>query len=108
MNALRRARKVLEPLTKRAGQATVGSPTAENVEMGQRMLKVAFKTVYGGLKGGNMMRNYKLVRGMIGGSGPDTALDLLKRAMVDPEIAATLLTWNVAEAGSPRVERKTG
>lgn len=101
MAALNRAQRLLAPLAKRAGQATVGSPTAENTQMGERLLEVFYKTAYGGLKGGNMMRNTKLLLGMLGGRGPDPALALVQRSMTDPELASILLTRNVAEAGSP-------
>lgn len=101
MAALNRAQRLLAPLAKRAGQATVGSPTAENNQMGERLLEVFYKTAYGGLKGGNMMRNTKLLLGMLGGRGTDPALTLVQRAMTDPELASILLTRNVAEAGSP-------
>lgn len=101
MNALRRAQKTLEPLAQRQGKATVGSPTAENQELGWRVLEVGLKSYYGGLKGGNITRNVRLMRNIITPNRSDEAMDLVIRAMTDPELAAHLLTRKVAEAGSP-------
>ncbi len=101
MNALQRAQKVLEPLAQRQGKATVGSPTAENQELGWRVLEVGLKSYYGGLKGGNITRNVRLMRNVLTPGRSDEAMDLVIRSMTDPELAAHLLTRNVAEAGTP-------
>ena len=101
MNALQRAQKALEPLAQRQGKATVGSPTAENQELGWRVLEVGLKSYYGGLKGGNITRNIRLMRNVLTPERSNEAMDLVVRAMTDPQLAAHLLTRNVAEAGTP-------
>lgn len=101
MNALRRAQKLLEPMAKKAGQATTGSPTAENQNLGWRLFEIGAKTWYGGLKGGNITRNARLAREMFAPNVADPARDLAVRVMLDPELASHLLTRNVREVGTP-------
>lgn len=100
MNALRRAHKAIEPLAQRQGQATVGSPTAENTQMTDRMLEVMLKGWYGGLKGGNVYRNVNIMRKtLFAGGTPE--IDLVNRVLTNPELAAHLLTRKTAEAATP-------
>jgi hypothetical protein len=101
MQAVQRAQTVLMPLLNRNVQATVGSITAENTAAAMRPLEMALKIHYGTLKGGSVFRNVK--QGLALAKGDNTAAieQLLTRTMFDPELAATLLTRDVAKAGTP-------
>lgn len=94
LRQLNLGRKALEPLLKRAEQATVGSPTAENFANSQaaRLLEIGLKSWYGGLAGGNVFRNVKLaLKGVIGDNSSQVAR-LWERAFTeDPRIMEILL-----------------
>lgn len=100
MNALRRAQKAIEPLQNLRAQATVGSPTAENSQLGMRIVEVMLRTKYGALKGGGIFRNLKI--GLNALAKPELgAQRLVERAMLDPDVAMFLLDYPVREAGGP-------
>lgn len=100
MNALRRAQKAIEPLQNLRAQATVGSPTAENSQLGMRIVEVMLRTKYGALKGGGIFRNLKI--GLNALAKPELgAQRLVERAMLDPDVAVFLLDYPVREAGGP-------
>jgi len=102
MQALQRAQTVLSPLLKRNVQATVGSTTAESTEAAMRPLELALKGYYGILKGGGMFRTLKVAIKTMTGDSNIPVERLITRAMFDPELAQTLLTRNVKEAGTPK------
>ena len=107
MNALRRAHKVLEPLVKRGGQATVGSPTAENSETAWRALEIGLKAYYGILKGGGVFRTLKIgLKSAMGTETEDAAKELVSRMWFDPELAGHLLTRDARKVGSPEWNAK--
>lgn len=106
MNALRQAHKVLEPLVKRSGQATTGSPTAENSANMWRTLEAGFKLRYGMLKGGGIMRSIKLAVSTLGDDSIPNASRLVEQMWFDPELAAHLLTRPVREIGTPAYNAK--
>lgn len=100
MNALVRARKLIEPLQQLDMQATRGSPTAENNAMLWRGVEAGLKATYGVLKGGGITRTLKVAASML----PDGSADvrqLVGRAMFDPDLAAHLLTRPAEEVVTP-------
>lgn len=101
MDALRRAQKVLEPLAKRQGQATSGSVTAESARQTWDVIETGMKAWYGVLKGGGVTRTLKLAAKAFKGDDVEQANRLVARMMFDPELAAHLLTRNVAKGGDP-------
>lgn len=103
MNALRRAQRVLEPLTQRSGQATTGSITAENSEMVWRSLRLGLYAYYGShLKAGGAAARLKdIAKTVFGGGEVEQANRLVARMLFDPELAAHLLTRKVADVGTP-------
>lgn len=98
MQALQRARRVLEPREFLATvQGTAGSPTASNLSSLIRMLELGLRTTQGGLRGGNTARNIKVALGGLL-SGRDTeVVKLVARAHVDPAVAQHLLSKQLAE-----------
>jgi hypothetical protein len=106
MNSLRRAQKVLAPLAQRAGQATVGSITAENTALSLRPLEVGLKFYYGMLKGGGVFRGVKLALETLKGTTAQDVERLIARSMFDQDLAGVLLTRNVKEAGTPAWSRE--
>lgn len=101
MNALQRAQKAIEPLSRRSGQATVGSQTAESGAGIWRPVEIMVRTYYGALEGGSIMRKFKLIAGPLIGDDTAAVNRLVARAMFDPELAATLLTRDVKDVGGP-------
>lgn len=101
MNALRRAQKMLEPLGKLRGQATTGSITAENNEAAWKTVEAATKLWFGMLKGGGIMRSFKLAASTLADDSTEQANRLVARMMFDPDLAKHLLTRKTAEVGSP-------
>jgi hypothetical protein len=106
MNALRQSHQLLEPFVKRGGQATVGSPTAENNANMWRTLEAGFKLRYGMLKGGGILRSLKLAVSTIGDDSIPNASRLIEQMWHDPELAAHLLTRPVQEIGTPAYNDK--
>jgi hypothetical protein len=101
MLTLRRAHKMLEPLTKKAGQATTGSATAENTELAWRPVELALKAHYGILKGGGVLRTLKIAAKGFGSDDAAQVERLLARAAFDPDLAQHLLTRKIADVGTP-------
>jgi hypothetical protein len=104
MNALRNGQKLLEFLSKRSQGATVGSPTAENLHRSEALMEAGLKLWYGGLKGGNRWRNFKLLAknfGNPGASQVDQMWDLALRAATDPDIAVRVLQRPLKPATAP-------
>jgi len=101
LNSLQRAQTVLEPLTRRNVQATVGSTTAESTEQAMRPLELALKGYYGILKGGGVFRTVKVALKTIAGDQTLPVGRLISRAMFDPELAQALLTRDIKSVGTP-------
>jgi hypothetical protein len=100
MNALRRAHKLLEPLTRRAGDRSAGTVQATGSGAPLKLLEIALKGYYGILKGGGVFRTLKIA----GSLSPTSAANvdrLVARMMFDPELASHLLTRNTQDVGSP-------
>lgn len=98
MQALQRARRVLEPREFLATvQGTAGSPTASNLSSLMRMLELGLRTTQGGLRGGNTARNIKVALGSLLSGRDSEVLKLVARAHVDPAVAQHLLSKQLAE-----------
>lgn len=92
MQTLRRAQRAVQDLSRRGISASVGSTTAENMRQAERLTEIGLKLTFGGLRGGNLMRSLRMAASSIPGLyDEEKALQLLRRAMLDPELAATLL-----------------
>lgn len=98
MQALQRARRVLEPREFLATvQGTAGSPTASNLSSLMRMLELGLRTTQGGLRGGNTARNIKVALGSLLDGRDSEVLKLVARAHVDPAVAQHLLSKQLAQ-----------
>jgi hypothetical protein len=106
MNALRQAHKLLEPLVKRSGGATTGSPTAESSELAWRTLEAGLKLKYGVLKGGGLTRTVKIMASTLGDDSVAQAQRLVERMWFDPELAQHLLTRPAKEVGTSAYNAK--
>lgn len=94
MNVLNVAQRIGRDLAKSNIQAKAGSATAANdAAMGKwmRTFEIGVKSVYGGLRGGNIARNVRLALQTIPGFNDDAAIQrLVLRAQLDPELALHL------------------
>lgn len=98
MQALQRARRVLEPREFLATvQGTAGSPTASNMAAAMRMLELGLRTVQGGFRGGNTARNIKVGLGSLLRGRDNEVINLVARSQVDPGVARHLLSKELAE-----------
>lgn len=98
MQNLRRAEMALEPLLRRAQQATVGSPTGEaltqqrNAQQNALMLEAGLKAYYGVLVGGSKMRTLRVLGRAITGDDSADVGRLVHRAFTeDPKLMQMLL-----------------
>ena len=105
MNTLRQAQAQLEPLTKRAGQATVGSITAEGKGIAD-LLEPGIRLMHGALQGGAEVKKIRILERLISSSTVPQANRLSALAMFDPEIAKVLLTRDVKEMQTPLWNKK--
>ncbi len=103
MNALTRAQKVLEPLAERAGQATVGSITAESQEGMWRALRFGmYALTRSQLQAGGRVRAIRDALHVF--SGKDVASEanrLIARMQFDPDLAVHLLERPIKEVDTP-------
>lgn len=94
MNTLRTAINVMRPMQNLAMTGIPGSQTAQNQTM-LRVAEIGLKSVYGGLKGGNMFRNMKLGLASMGWNTESAAVSqIIQRSFFDPELAAYLYRSN--------------
>jgi hypothetical protein len=108
MNALRRAQKILEPLTKQEFRGTVGSQTAERaaqIEKNWGLLEAGLKAYYGVLKGGGVLRTTRLWAKMLPDENEAIQV-LIGKAAFDPKVAAHLATRDVKQVGTPAWNRR--
>ncbi len=103
MNTLRRAQRVLEPLSKRQGQATTGSITAENLANSSAFpaVETLLRLKFGMLKGGGITSVLRRTLTALGGDAEQQANRLVTRMMFDPDLAAHLLTRDASKVQSP-------
>lgn len=108
MAKLQAAHKFLGSLKNLEMQSLAGSATAERAGGWQgrmmQLLEIGLKTLHGGLKGGNEMRNIKLAAAMRG-AGPDAVSKLLAEMQFNPELAGKLLGRDVPKKGSSQFDR---
>jgi hypothetical protein len=98
MQALQRARRVLEPREFLATvQGTSGSPTASNMAAAMRVLELGLRTVQGGFRGGNTARNIKVGLGTLLQGRENEVINLVARSQVDPAVARHLLSKELPE-----------
>ncbi|AMJ63255.1 hypothetical protein [Bosea sp. PAMC 26642] len=98
MQALQRARRVLEPREFLATvQGTSGSPTASNMAAAMRVLELGLRTVQGGFRGGNTARNIKVGLGSLLKGRDEEVVNLVARSQVDPAVARHLLSKELPE-----------
>ncbi|MCV9937690.1 hypothetical protein OIU35_15150 [Boseaceae bacterium BT-24-1] len=98
MQALQRARRVLEPREFLATvQGTSGSPTASNMAAAMRVLELGLRTVQGGFRGGNTARNIKVGLGTLLQGRDNEVINLVARSQVDPAVARHLLSKELPE-----------
>ena len=102
MMSLRRAHMATEDLARRTLSGTKGA-TIEDMARELRYAEIGLKSVFGGLRGGNMFRNLKLAIKSVPGldSEPKIAA-VIRQAMFDPKLASHLLDAEVHEVGKPR------
>lgn len=108
MAKLQVAHKFLASLKNLEMQSLAGSATAERTGGWQgrmmQILEIGLKTLHGGLKGGNEMRNIKLAAAMRG-AGPDAVSKLLAEMQFNPELAGKLLGRDVPRKGSSAFDK---
>ncbi|HKJ73776.1 MAG TPA: hypothetical protein VKA19_06635, partial [Alphaproteobacteria bacterium] len=105
MNNLRRVHKILEPLGNLGRKATGGSDTVENQlraqnEPARNALEAFIKLKFGGLRGGNIMRNI----GLLTKNLPHNSVQadkLLSRMWFDPQVASVLMERDIKQVGTP-------
>ncbi len=108
MHSLQTAHTFLKSLNNLQQQSLAGSATAERSGATERLLKVieiGLKTRYGGLEGGNKMRNLKLAASLQGG-GANNVPRLLVEMQFNPELAQKLLTRDVKKLKPQRYDPK--
>lgn len=98
MQSLRRAQMALEPLLRKAQQATTGSPTAEaltqqkNAQQNMLMIEAGLKAYYGVLVGGSKFRTMKILGRAITGDDSADVARLVERAFTEnPKLMQQLL-----------------
>jgi hypothetical protein len=100
MAALQQVKKMLEPLAKTSGPATLSRPGAGDGDSLWKALEIGLKAHYGILKGGGVLRTLRLAA-TAGRSAVADSERLVARMMFDPELAQHLLTRDVKEVGGP-------
>lgn len=100
MNALQKTQKLLEPFGALSRRATTGSPTAENNTQAWRTLEAGLKAYYGVLKGGGVLRTFKLAAATLPNSDAQVGW-LVHKMQFDPELAVHLLGVPLKQVGTP-------
>ncbi|MGY4629109.1 hypothetical protein [Bradyrhizobium sp. USDA 4486] len=100
MNNLRQAHKILSYFKEAEKRATVGSDTAEKIGI-PTTVQLAFRHIYGDLKGGGVIKRMKLLMEMLP-SGRQNADEIVNAAWFDPNLAAYLLERPVKNYNVPR------
>jgi hypothetical protein len=108
MQAIQRARKLLEPLAQRSGPAATRAAAAGDNELFWRTLRLGLYGYYGShLKAGGVAARIKDALKMFGDTTDAAQVNrLVTRMMFDPDLAAHLLTRKVAEVGGPSWNEK--
>ena len=108
MHALRRAHMAVEDLARLTVARGKGA-TFDDMAKEMRYAEIGLKSIYGGLRGGNMFRNLKLALKTVPGLDTDAkAAEVIRRSLFDPELAAHLLDSPVPETVKPRWNKKLG
>lgn len=108
MASLQAAHKFLASLKNLEQQSLAGSATAERTGLGDKMwrvVEIGLKTLHGGLRGGNEVRNLKLAAALQGG-GPDQVAKLLVEMQFNPELAMHLFGRDVPKQGNTKFDQK--
>jgi hypothetical protein len=108
MHSLQVAHTRLKAINNLAQQALPGSPTAEREGMVKKLwtaAEIVLKSTYGGLEGGNKVRNLKLAAAMQGG-GPNAVYKTLAEAQFNPELAQVLAKRDVSKGGRTKYDGK--
>jgi len=108
MQSLQAAHKFLGSLENLKMDALPGSATAGRMALSDKMWKVVeigLKTLHGGLRGGNELRNLKLAAALQGG-GPDQVSKILVEMQFNPELAQYLFGRNVPKRGHGEFDAK--
>ncbi len=100
MNNLRQAHKILSYFKEAEKRATVGSDTAEKIAI-PTGVQLAFRHIYGDLKGGGVIKRMKLLMEMLP-SGRQNVDEIVNAAWFDPNLAAYLLERPVKNYNVPR------
>jgi hypothetical protein len=100
MNALQKAKKMLEPFGALSRRATAGSPTAENNTQAWRTMEAALKAYYGVLKGGGVLRTVKLAASTLPNNDAQVGW-LIHKMQFDPELAVHLLNQPLKDVDTP-------
>ncbi|WP_342737471.1 hypothetical protein [Bradyrhizobium sp. B117] len=100
MNNLRQAHKILSYFKEAEKRATVGSDTAEKIGI-PTGVQLAFRHIYGDLKGGGVIKRMKLLLEMLP-SGRQNVDEIVNAAWFDPNLAAYLLERPVKNYNVPR------
>lgn len=105
MRTLTRVQHTLDVVARKGLSVTAGSPTAEN-SMIMGLTEILLKTIYGGLQGGNKLRNFKVAMRLMPGAPKVARVDrLVERAMLDPELMIHLLNIPLKESAVPQWNR---
>lgn len=108
MNALQRARKLLNVEARMEARATAGSQTMDKAtaaakqeaERRWRMLEGGLKAKFGVLKGGGILRTLRVFASTLP-EGTDGVRQVLHQMYFDPDLAVHLLERPVKEIGTP-------
>jgi hypothetical protein len=108
MASLQAAHKFLASLKNLEQQSLAGSATAERTGLSDkvwRVVEIGLKTLHGGLRGGNEVRNLKLAAALQGG-GPDQVAKLLVEMQFNPDLAMHLFGRDVPRGGNTKFDQK--
>lgn len=105
MHVLTRVQRVLDVASRKGLVTSTAAPPAPN-SMAMGLVEIALKTIYGGLQGGNKLRNLKVAMQIAPGAPLTARVDrLVERAMLDPELMLHLLEVPVKESLIPSWNR---
>jgi hypothetical protein len=100
MNNLRQAHKLLEYFKEAEKRSTVGSDTAEKIQI-PGGFQLAARHLYGDLKGGGVIKRFKLLLELLPSNKQDVD-EIVHIAWFDPNVAAYLLERPIKDGNVPK------